>query len=589
LTIFCKNKRILFLVVIFLVIARNSFSQPSGDPKYDFLDGEYYVSQGQYVEALPYYLSVLKRDPGNCNVNYRVGLCYMKQNGDEVKALPYLKKAIDNIDLKYVEGKYKNPAAPPEVWILMGDSYLRQNLLDDASDAYKKYRDLIGNSDTKKLAVINKRIDDVATSKELQQTSQKLQILSIGNTINTKYSENGPVLSGDQNTLVYTQNRDAFEKILVSHRTGSTWGTPVEITRQIGSEGDCYATAISNDGTELYVINHDDVNSDIFVAKLVKGKWQKMQPIPGKINTKYHESSACVSSDGKYLYFSSDRPKGVGGFDLYVAEKTGELWGNVKNLGKIINTDKDEVAPYISSDGKVLYFSSNGHKTIGNMDIFYSVKDAEGNWQTPINPGRPINTTNDELSYVYFDDTKTGYVSRNLPQGVGKNDIYSVTPLIEEVALTDTTPPPVAINPVVADVPVIETAVINPVTAPVEQVSTAPVADEKSNINTKTDQTTQKKKVNKRIETPSVSRIPMDTTSVYTIQIMALLHSKNATRIKLSSIVISEGDDGFSRYTHGEFKDLAKAQASLKSLRKKGYKDAFIRKISTIPNYSKLK
>jgi hypothetical protein len=164
-----------------------------------------------------------------------------------------------------------------------------------------------------------------------------------------------------------------------------------------------------------------------------------------------------------------------------------------------------------------------------------------------------------------------------------------VTPLVEEAALPDTTPPLVIEKPVVAVVPVIEAAVVSPVIAPVEQVSTAPVADEKSIVDTKPVQTTQKQIINNRIETPSVSRMPMDTTSVYTIQIMALLHSKNATRIKLSSIVISEGDDGFSRYTHGEFKDLAKAQASLKSLRKKGYKDAFIRKICTIPNYSKLK
>jgi tetratricopeptide (TPR) repeat protein len=569
-------------------IARYSFSQPSGDPKYDFLDGEYFVSQGQFVEALPYFLAVLKKDPGNCNVNYRVGLCYMKQAGDEVKALPYLKKAVENIDLKYVEGKFKNPAAPPETWILIGDSYMRQNLLDDASDAYKKYHDLIGTSDSKKLAVINKRIEDVASSKELQQTSQNLQMLNLGNLINTKYSETGPVLSGDQKTLVYTQSRDAFEKIMVSHRTGAIWGTPVEITRQIGSEGDCYATGISNDGTELYVINHDEIGSDIYVSKLVKGKWQKMQPIPGKVNTKYHESSACVSPDGKYLYFSSDRPKGFGGFDLYVAEKTGDIWGNIKNLGKIINTDKDEVAPYLSADGKVLYFSSNGHKTVGNMDILYSVKDADGNWQTPVNPGKPINTTNDELSYVYFDDTKTGYISRNLPQGVGKNDLYSVVPAIEEAALPDTLPPPVAEKNLEAAIAKPDTFLNAPVIAPTEHSNITIVANETNNSSVSS-QPIQKKKASNRSLTESNVKAPLDTTSIYTIQIMALQHSKNSTKIKLSSIIISEGNDGYSRYTHGEFKDLAKAQASLKNLRKKGFKDAFIRKISTIPNYSKSK
>jgi tetratricopeptide (TPR) repeat protein len=596
----------LCILIIFSFFLSNAFSQLTGDPHEDFLEGEYYVSQGMYVDALPYFLSVLKKDTSNSNINYRVGLCYMKQTDEVTKALPYLQKAVREVNMKYVDGKFKNTGAPPEVWILLGDAYFQKNKLDDASSAYIKYRDLIGNNDKEKSDVIKKRIDGVDVSKELQRTSQNLQFLDLGSKINTKNSESNPVLSGDQNTIIYTQIRDGFEKILVSHRANEEWSTPLDITRQIGSEGDCYSTGISFDGTELYVIKHDDVNSDIYVAKLVKGKWQKLLPISGKINTKYHESSACVSSDGKYLYFSSDRPKGIGGFDIYVAEKTGDTWGNVKNLGNVINTVKDEADPYISADGKVLYFSSNGHKTVGNMDILYSEKDAGGNWQTPVNPGGPINTTSDEMSYIYFNDTKTGYLSRSLPQGIGKNDIYATVPAKEEAAIPEVLTASTEISAssgtakidTIVNIPVIENTEKRKDTvvamaqykAPIEPVVISPVQNEKVEARVIPEKKTIVPPIKKSsIHPENKSAFLPDINSVYTIQIVALLHPDNAQKIKLSPLVISLGDDGYYRYTHGEFKDIIKAQSSLKSLEKKGFHDAFIRKINTISNYSKSK
>jgi tetratricopeptide (TPR) repeat protein len=590
LTILFNNRKLFCLFAFFLLVGKDALSQISSDPKENFLDGEYYISQGMYKDALPSYLAILKKEPDNSNVNYRVGLCYMKLGSEESKALPYLQKAVENIDVKYVEGKFKSTGAPPEAWILLGDAYLRQNLLDDASGAYTKYRDLIG-TDTKKLAVINKRIDGIAESRQLQQTSQNLQILNIGNAINSKYSDNHPVLTADQNTIVYTQNKEDFEKIMINHKLAGEWGQPVEITRQLGSEGDCYTTWISNDGSELLLIKHDEVNTDIYSSKLVKGKWQKMQPIAGKINTKYNESSACISPDGNSLYFSSDKPKGLGGYDIYVADKTGDSWGNVRNLGKLINTDKDEINPYISSDGNVLYFSSNGHKSVGNMDILYSEKDAGGNWQDPVNPGKPINTTNDELSYIYFADTKTGYISKDLPQGVGKEDIYTVTPAIEEPALAEITVPPVIESPVNNVIPNADTVIATQPLTPTEPVSTVANPDVKNDIvvTTATVQTSRKKKTKEIVKPLTINPGLTDTTSIYTIQILALLHPKESQKFKVSDVIVSEGDDGFSRYTHGEFKDLAKAQASLKNLKNKGFRDAFIRKINTIPNYSKMK
>ncbi len=615
-TIFFKNSRLVCIVIVSIFIFKNAFSQITGDPHEDFLEGEFYVSQGMYTDALPYYLSVVRKDTGNCNVNYRIGLCYMKQQGEESKALPYLLRAIREINPKYVEGKYKSSGAPPETYILLGDDYFRENDLANALDAYSKYRDLIGTSDKKKSDVINKRIDAVDKSKELQLKSQNLVLINLGDQINSKYSENNPVLSGDQKTLIYTQSREAFEKIFVSHNINGVWSKPVDITRQIGSEGDCYSTGISNDGTELYVIKHDDQNSDIYVAKLVKNRWQRMEPVPGKINTRYHESSACVSPDGNKLYFSSDRPKGFGGYDIYVAEKTKDVWGNVKNLGNVINTDKDEINPYISADGKILYFSSNGHESVGNMDILYSEMGADGNWKAPVNPGTPINTTGDDLSYIYFDDSKTGYISRKLADGYGQNDIYSIGPPAEkpvpQEVVTQTTEAPVTSNLVVTDtlnsgsatavkeknlnqeVPVSTSSSSSQMASSVsynqpENSKTSLQHEAKKTKTTKSSNVkpVKEKKISKNLVANVAISFTRDTGANYTIQIFALIHPCNAGNIKLKPIVISKGNDNYYRYTYGQYKSIIEAQASLKRLESMGFNEAFIKKISAISNYSK--
>lgn len=404
----------------------NSFGQATGNAKEDFLYGEYYLSQGRYSEAIPFYESLLKENSENCNASYRLGLCYSKMIGEQYKALPYLKKAVTNVVKNYEEGNYKNLAAPIECWLLLGDAYHRNNELTNASFAYHKYLELIGNSDEEAKLIAKRKIEGLGISYEFQRIENHVVLMNMGSRINSRFSDYNPVLSGDQKTMVYTQYWESFDQIMITYKMDNKWSTPVSINDQIGSNGDCYSSALSFKGDELFLIRYGDENYNIYTSKCIDGIWTKMTPLNKKINSKYQESSICISSDGTTIYFSSDRPGGEGGFDIYSAEKAGNEWGNIQNLGKTINTKHNEEGPYISYDGTVLYFSSDGHETVGNMDIMYSEIDNEGNWQTPVNMGFPINTTNDDLFYIYFKNTKTGYLSRDLPEGLGKNDIYAI-------------------------------------------------------------------------------------------------------------------------------------------------------------------
>lgn len=160
----------------------------------------------------------------------------------------------------------------------------------------------------------------------------------------------------------------------------------------------------------------------------VGGKWSQPKKLSSNINSKFKELSVSIASDGKTLYFSSDREGGFGGVDIYRCklENDGD-WGPAENLGSSINTEYDEDAPFIDSDSKTLYFSSRGHKGIGGYDIYKSVwEQTRRSWQTPQNMGYPLNSPDDDIYFVLAGDKKTGYYASAKGDGFGDKDIYKI-------------------------------------------------------------------------------------------------------------------------------------------------------------------
>ncbi len=419
------KRRYIGIILLPVIVVNISLAQ-SKKNREDFLYGEYYISQGQYEKALPFYLEVQKDMRDNSNINYRIGQCYSKIPGQQYEAIPYLKVAVKEINENYIEGKFKNTGAPREAWLLLGDAFQRDNMLLEASYAYHKYKSYLKSSDKHEMELVKDKIHSVGISYELQRDSRDVNISNLGNVVNTRFSDYNPVLSGDQSTLIYTSFWESYDKIMYTTLSNGAWMTPRDITDEVGSKGDCYSAALSYDGTELYLVKMGRFNNDIYYSDYQNGKWSKMKALNNKINSKSQESSVSVSSDGKTLYFSSDRSGGEGNFDIYSATKESGDWNDIKNLGTPINTTGREEAPYISIDGITLFFCSNGHAGLGGVDIFYSNLNADNTWGEPQNMGLPYNTTEDDLFFVYFKKTKTGYVSRKLEDSFGKNDIYKL-------------------------------------------------------------------------------------------------------------------------------------------------------------------
>ena len=164
------------------------------------------------------------------------------------------------------------------------------------------------------------------------------------------------------------------------------------------------------------------VKLKIYTAERIDSTWQNIEELPFNDD----ESNTChpaISVAGDALYFASDRPGGFGGMDIWVAYRKGGLWSTPENLGASINTETDEVFPFIHADG-TLYFASNGHAGHGGLDLFSAQNDA-GEWNPPINMGTPINSETDDFGFIIDRDKKNGYFSSNRGGGLGADDIYS--------------------------------------------------------------------------------------------------------------------------------------------------------------------
>ncbi|MBL4586924.1 MAG: PD40 domain-containing protein [Flavobacteriales bacterium] len=265
---------------------------------------------------------------------------------------------------------------------------------------------------------------------------------NLGESVNSDQYEYFPVLTADEKTLVFTRNQrrsgamDYQEDFYVSNSNGTDWGAARNIGAPINTDDNEGAQTITADGSQLFFIGCNrrggKGSCDIYFALREGRRWGKPQNLDSPVNTSKWESQPSISSDGKVLYFASNRPGGLGGSDIYVTHlaPNGE-WTVPRNLGEQINTKFAEETPFIHPDGKTLYFTSDGHIGMGQKDIYVTRKDANGNWSEPKNLGYPINTWKDEMGLFVAASGETAYFSSDRKEGFGKLDLYSF-PLYED-------------------------------------------------------------------------------------------------------------------------------------------------------------
>ncbi|SEQ81567.1 OmpA family protein [Neolewinella agarilytica] len=285
------------------------------------------------------------------------------------------------------------------------------------------------------LAALERLVNDIRAASITQDSSQFINVtklFNLGSPVNSSRNEYLPFFSNDQSGLLFTRQGELGDEDLIKGRRGnlndnfriSRFASVNSTPRKEGM-----ATLVRDGERIFFTVCNDDEEEQfckVYSGWLINGKIERAEKLPDYITGRTWVSQPAISCDGQQLYFASIRPGGVGGSDIYrcIKQEDGS-WSEPKNLGTGVNTPLNEEAPFLSNDGRTLYFSSEGHQNLGDQDIFMSWWDEiEGRFTRAINLGPPVNGPHRELGFHLTSDGKTGYVASNRPGGYGGLDIY---------------------------------------------------------------------------------------------------------------------------------------------------------------------
>ncbi len=390
--------------------------------------------------------------------NYEAGRYHLMTIGKELATKYFLRVYRQDPDYRF------------DLLYSIGKSYQYGLNFTKAIEYYNLYKAKLASKpnyqgkDRESLASVDRGIFECENGKDFVANPGDFSIVNIGREINSEFEDYGPVLNEAENEIVFTTRRrddnlnqnvaddnKPWEDIFYSTKVGDKWAFAKNIGLPVSTPYHDSNLALSADGSILFKFKDDGGGDIYFSERDATGVWGEPAPLPGIINSSFAEKSVTISQDEKTLYFSSNRPGGFGGLDIYRATKDSKgEWTNVKNVGPKINTDLDEDGLFIDYDNVTLYFSSKGHKGMGGFDVFKNTFNPNTNeWGEPQNLGYPINTPDDDIYFVSSKDSKRAYYSSVREDGMGYLDIYMIT--IPE-GLKNTQPvvakPPVEVPPV---------------------------------------------------------------------------------------------------------------------------------------------
>ncbi len=425
-------KKIITIVLLAfsLLSINNSFAQE--DKKVDPFLADQKFNNGNFEGALEDYLSLLDDDSKSDKYNYNIAICYLNTNINKAKAIPYL------------EILTRKPKFDPNAMYLLGRAYHYAYRFDDAIKAYNMFKQT-GRGNASNLADVNHQIQFCINAKELMKFPIDVKFENLGPNVNSPYSDYYPFVPSDESFIIFNTRKP--DEGAEQHKDDGSYPAAIYISKVIDGafvkaknigppiskkDGEQEIIGLSATGEImlLYYTNLKGVG-DIYSTTTDKNKsFKPADKLDENINSaKAEEIAACISTEGSILYFASNREGGFGGTDLYLSRKLPNgNWGPAQNMGAEINTPYDEDFPNVSADGKVIYFSSNGHTTMGGYDIFKAELSPETKlFSNPKNVGYPINTPEDNYNFRISSNGRFGYISALREGGLGDLDIYRVT------------------------------------------------------------------------------------------------------------------------------------------------------------------
>lgn len=389
-------------------------------------DADEHFNHNNFLMAIPIYKAELKKDPDNKKIKYRLGLCYLNTKISREEAEKYL--------LEYT----KDPKCDEEAWIALGRAYHLNNKIDQALQAFDKFIQL----KPKREEEVKRYIQQCKNAQNLMNNPVNVTFQNLGKEINSEDPDYYPFVNANETFLAFTSRRkeniggkkveiDGYRSsdIYYSKVNNGKWTLATNAGRNINGGLDEQVVGLKSDGLEMYVyVDHVDKFGDLYITqrKEITAEFPKIKICDPVINEKI-ETSGCLSEDGSIMVFAR-RDKVDSKSDLYMCRKLPNgKWSAAQKLPETINSPYNEDFPYLSNDGTTLYFSSEGHNSMGGFDLFKTTWNPETDTYTkPENLGYPVNSTDDDRSICVTPDNRVAYISAFRPGGFGDLDIYRI-------------------------------------------------------------------------------------------------------------------------------------------------------------------
>lgn len=377
-----------------------------------------------YESALPKFLEAIQGGVKDPMVHYKTGVCYQKSvdSREQTKAIPFFEFALKN-----------GQGLPSTLHYDLGMLYMRDENITKAIESFTLYRE-VSKADKKAVLQADEALKTCHNALAFMSVPRNFKLNSFNSIVNTNYTEYNPVVSADESVMAFTALRpntgktrtgDKFiEEIYISYNNEGSWTEPKVVP--IGHDYNVGTAGISADGQKMLIFMGGAMDpGGLFQITKAGDTWSKPSLITPSINTpKYLESTASITPDGKTIYFASDRMGGQGGLDIFKTSMGANgAWSNPVNLGPEVNTKANEDAPFIHPDQKTLFFTSDGHNSMGGRDIFMT-KLVGNRWTSPENMGYPVNTTANDNYFTLIADGTRAYFSSDRKGGMGGQDIY---------------------------------------------------------------------------------------------------------------------------------------------------------------------
>lgn len=410
------------------VLAQQKYSTNSKAAIRAFEDGTKYYDNRMMPEAVHAFENALAKDSDFIEAWTVLAEVYAMK-GDYAQAKVRYRKAVSI-----------NPSFFPNNFFQLGRIELKTGSYEDAEKAFQNWKQYVKSPAPEMQQQAEKYLQTCAFAKEAIKHPVPFEPKNLGKGVNTADGEYYPSLTLNQKELVFTRDvADARaygghqEDFYVSIYKDSIWQTARNMGAPLNTSQNEGAPSISADGRVLFFTACDREDGkgscDIYLSQRnADGSWTKPMNLGAPINTGAWESQPSFSSDGRSLYFvrgSYDRNRQMVQ-DIYMSTFQDDMtWSNPVRLSDTINTSGREESVFIHPDNQTLYFSSDGHPGMGGLDVFLSRRNADGSWGVPENMGYPINTWNDENSFLVSADAHTAYIASDREGGQGKLDMYA--------------------------------------------------------------------------------------------------------------------------------------------------------------------